>query len=119
MSRMLLTALFALVAATATPHAQNDVSGTWDLTINGPQGSITAGATLKQAGDIITGTLSSPQGDAEVKGTIKGTAISLAFSVQSPQGALDIKITGEVDGKTMKGVLDFGAGTADFTGSKK
>ena len=47
MSRMLLTALFALVAATATPHAQNDVSGTWDLTINGPQGSITAGATLK------------------------------------------------------------------------
>ena len=68
---------------------------------------------------IVTGTLSSPQGDAEVKGSIKGATLSLAFTVQSPQGALDIKITGEVDGKTMKGVLDFGAGTADFTGTKK
>ena len=119
MSRGIAAALFGLILASATLQAQNDVSGSWDLTINGPQGSITAGATLKQTGDIVTGTLSSPQGDAEVKGSIKGATLSLAFTVQSPQGALDIKITGEVDGKTMKGVIDFGAGTADFTGTKK
>ena len=119
MSRWIAAALVTMFIATATPFAQNDVAGGWDVTINGPQGAITAGLTLKQDGEKLTGAIDSPQGTAELTGTVKGTTVSLAFSIQGPQGPLDIKVTGEVAGTTMKGVLDFGAGTADFTATKK
>jgi hypothetical protein len=45
--------------------------------------------------------------------------LTLAFNVVSPQGPLDVTMTAEVTGGDMKGVLDFGMGTADFTGKRK
>ena len=43
----------------------------------------------------------------------------MAFTIQGPQGPLDIKVNGEVDGASMKGIIDFGMGMADFTAKKK
>jgi len=120
MARWIAAAALGLLVATATPYAQNDISGDWDLTINGPQGAITAGCTLKQDGDKVTGSLSSPQGTVEFKGNITGNKLALAFSVDTPQGALDIKVDAEVEGTNMKGTMDLGGmGAADFTGVKK
>jgi hypothetical protein len=120
MARTATAALVGLLLLAATPHAQNNgLAGAWDLNVNGPQGSITVGATFKQDGDKVSGTLSSPQGEVECSGTIKGKELSLAFTVQTPQGPIDIRMTAEVDGASMKGVMDFGQGTADFTGTRK
>jgi hypothetical protein len=119
MTRILWSALIGMFLLTAVPFAQSDVSGAWELNINGPQGPITATATLKQDGDKVTGTFSGPQGDVETSGTVKGNTLSLAFSVNTSQGALSITMNGEVTGTSMKGVLDFQMGTADFTGTKK
>jgi len=113
-----LAVIFAFVLGVA-PRAQGNVSGAWELSINGPQGAITAAANLKQDGDAVTGTIDSPQGTAELKGSIKGKTLELAFSIQGPDGPLDIKVNGEVDGDSIKGMLDFGMGQADFTGKKK
>lgn len=99
--------------------AQSNVSGAWDLSINGPEGPINSTCTLKQDGEKVTGTLESPAGTVNVTGQLKGKALSMNFQVQTPQGQLDIKVTGEVDGATMKGMIDFGMGQADFTGKKK
>ena len=99
--------------------AQASLSGAWDLAINGPEGPINATATLKQDGENVTGSIETPQGTAEMKGTYKGTTLSMAFSIQGPNGAIDIKVNGEVDGASMKGVIDFGMGMADFTAKKK
>jgi hypothetical protein len=74
---------------------------------------------MKQDKESVTGTLTSPAGDVEVKGTLKGSTLTMAFTVQSPNGPLDIKLNAEVTGSDMKGVIDFGAGTAEFTGKKK
>ena len=104
---------------TAATLAQADVSGSWELTINGPQGMITADASLKQDGEKLTGTLTSPQGEVEMTGSIAGNAVTLAFNVPTQQGPLDITLTAEVEGVSMKGIMDFGMGTADFTGKKK
>lgn len=94
MSRLLsICAAFALLL-NVTAGAQNTVAGAWDLAINGPQGMITAGATLKQEGDKLTGTINSPQGDAEMTGTVKGNTIELTFSMAGPDGPLEIKING-------------------------
>ena len=99
--------------------AQAGVTGAWDLSINGPEGPISATADLKQDGEKVTGTIESPQGKVELNGTMKGKALAMNFQIQGPQGPIDIKVTGEVDGASMKGMIDFGAGQADFTGKKK
>ena len=119
MSRILIVcAAFVLFLGVAV-GAQSNVSGAWDLNINGPQGPITAAATLKQDGETVTGTIDTPQGTAEMKGTLKGKALVLSFSIAGPDGPLDIKVNGEVDGDAIKGMLDFGMGQADFTAAKK
>lgn len=109
----------ALALALGTSALAQGVAGAWDLTINGPEGAITATATLKQDGDKITGSIETPQGTAEMTGTFVGKALNLSFTISGPNGALDIKVNGEVDGASMKGIIDFGMGMADFTAKKK
>lgn len=103
----------------AVGYAQGNVAGSWELSINGPEGVINATADLKQDGEKLTGTITSPQGTVEMTGTFKGKSVNLAFSITGPQGPLDIKVNGEVDGPDMKGIIDFGMGMADFTAKKK
>ena len=119
MSRLLSILLVVGLVCTAALGAQSTVAGSWDLSINGPEGPITAGAVLKQDGDKVSGTISSPQGETQVAGTMTGKTMALAFTVATPQGNLDIKVTAEVNGSEMKGMMDFGMGQADFTGKKK
>jgi hypothetical protein len=109
---------FSIVSSTL-PYAQADVTGAWELAINGPQGMITADATLKQSGNTLTGTFSSPQGDVDVAGTVEGNTLKIQFNVATQQGPLDIVMTADVDGDSMKGMIDYSMGTADFTGKKK
>lgn len=115
----LFSTIAAIVLTVSALSAQASVAGDWDLSINGPEGVITASATLKQDGEKVTGTITSPQGTVDLAGTYKGKTVNLAFQIQGPQGALDIKVNGEVDGSDMKGIIDFGMGMADFTAKKK
>ena len=119
MSRALFVILAATVLLSGNAYAQNGVAGAWDLAINGPEGPLAATATLKQDGEKVTGTIESPAGSADLSGTLKGKTLAMAFTIQSPNGPIDIKVTGEVDGASMKGVIDFGMGMADFTAKKK
>ena len=120
MARLFSAAVFALgLVLAAGAYAQGGVAGAWELTINGPEGPITASAALKQDGEKVTGTITSPQGTVELAGTYKGKTMNVAFKIESPQGALDIKVNGEVDGNKMKGMIDFGMGMADFTAERK
>lgn len=119
--RRVLACVFAVVVASGSTasFAQTDVSGDWALTINGPQGTVDTDASFKQAGDRITGTFSSQMGETSVEGTMSGSTLSLAFNVVTPNGPIDITMKAEVAGSEMKGTLDYGMGTADFTGKKK
>lgn len=119
MARLISLALILGLVFTVSARAQDSVAGSWDLAINGPEGPITAAAVLKQDGDKVTGTLSRPEGEIAVAGTMTGKTVALAFTITTPQGNLDIKVTAEVNGSEMKGMMDFGMGQADFTGKKK
>ena len=114
----LFSTIVAIALATTALSAQS-VAGAWDLSINGPEGVITATADLKQDGESITGSITSPQGTVDLTGTCKGKTVNISFSIQSPNGPLDIKVNGEVEGAEMKGIIDFGMGMADFTAKKK
>jgi hypothetical protein len=111
--------VIGFLVSSAAVSAQSNVAGAWDLAINGPEGPINATATLKQDGDNVSGSIDTPAGPAELKGTLKGKTLNVAFQLTTPQGPLDIKVNGEVDGASMKGVIDFGMGMADFTAKKK
>jgi hypothetical protein len=115
----LFSALIAVAFATSVLSAQSNIGGSWELTINGPEGAITATAALKQDGDNVSGTITSPQGTVDLKGTYKAKKVELAFTIAGPQGDLPIKVNGDVDGDDMKGIIDFGMGMADFTAKKK
>ena len=119
MSRFFSLILVFGLMLTAAGQAQSTVAGAWDLSINGPEGAINATATLKQDGEKVTGSIESPQGTAELTGTVKGKVLNITFTVPGPNGNLDIKVNGEVDGASMKGIIDFGMGMADFTAKKK
>ena len=116
----ILSAIFAigLMLATTT-SAQSNIAGAWDLAIQGPEGPINATATLKQDGENITGSIDTPSGPANLAGTLKGKTVNVTFKIAGPNGELEIKVNGEVDGASMKGVIDFGMGMADFTAKKK
>ncbi len=119
MSRFLSLMLVCGVMLTAGAYAQTPVTAAWDLSINGPEGAITAVANLKQDGEKVTGSIESPQGTAELSGTMQGKALNISFTIAGPNGSLDVKVNGEVDGASMKGIIDFGMGMADFTAKKK
>jgi hypothetical protein len=119
MYRLLSLMLVCGVMLTAGAYAQSSITGAWDLSINGPEGAITAVANLKQDGEKVSGSIESPQGSAELSGTMKGKALNVSFTIAGPNGSLDVKVNGEVDGDSMKGIIDFGMGMADFTAKKK
>ena len=100
-------------------HRDTRLLSTWVLTINGPQGTVDTDAVLKQTGDKVTGVFSSQLGETNVEGSMSGSTLSLAFNVVTPNGPIDIRLTAEVSGADMKGTVDYGMGTADFTGKKK
>jgi hypothetical protein len=74
---------------------------------------------MKVDGDALSGTIASEMGEVPFKGTAKGNSFNASFNVDTPNGSFTIGITGEVDGDAMKGTLDYGQGTGDFTGKRK
>ena len=119
MSRFFTLVVASAIVLSVGAYAQGSVAGAWELSINGPEGPITAKADLKQDGEKVTGTITSPQGTVDLAGTYKGKTVNVAFKIESPQGPLEIKVNGEVDGNKMKGMIDFGMGMADFTAERK
>ena len=116
-----LSAIFVIgLLLSVSGSAQSDVSGAWDLAVQGPEGPVNALATLKQEGEKVTGDIESQMGKTALTGTMKGKTLAMAFTMQGPQGPMDIKVTGEVDGASMKGTIDLaGMGQMEFTAKKK
>ena len=119
--RSAISAIFVIgLLWSAAAQAQSSVTGAWDLAVQGPEGPVNATAVLKQEGETVTGEIESQAGKTTLTGTMKGKTLSMAFTMQSPQGPMDIKVTGEVDGASMKGTIDLaGMGQMEFTGKKK
>jgi len=106
-------ALVACLVMTVPAAAQANVAGTWEITIEGPEGPAMATAVLQQDGMTFSGTISVDQAEgAEISnGKIEGSSVSfqLLVSVQGMDFALDVQ--GQVDGDSIAGqmsVPDFG-----------
>jgi hypothetical protein len=110
-----------VTASNAAPASAQSagVTGDWELTINSPQGSRTAKASLKQDGEKLTGAFKGPSGELPIQGTVKGKEVKLTYTVKFQDQDLPITMTGQVDGDAMKGDADFGGfAQGDWSGKR-
>lgn len=108
------------IVATAI-GGQQDVTGTWKVTVESQAGTGNPTVVLKQEGEKLSGTYKGQLGEAPLQGTLKGNDITFSFKVNVQGQDLQVDYIGTVEGgKTMKGKVklgDFGEGT--FSGTKE
>ena len=94
------------------------VAGTWEISIEAPQGTFSSTLVLQQDGSTIKGTLTSPRGEGPVEGSVTGNAIKFTTTRETQYGTFTIEYTGTVDGAAMKGTLHSERFDADWTAKR-
>lgn len=96
-----------------------NASGTWQLTVESPQGTIPVTATLRQSGTTITGTLSSMFGQTATDGSVRGARVRFKTLVDVQGQSLEVEFEGTIEGDTMTGSVSVqGQGVFPFTGTR-
>jgi hypothetical protein len=113
---LIITSLSMLGFAPAT--AQVDVTGDWAVTITAADGAITGKASLKQAGDKVTGVIG-PSSDATIpiEGVVVGSKLTLTTHPQPGRTAAFDSCELTVGAAKMAGTIkggDLGKGTIEF-----
>jgi autotransporter translocation and assembly factor TamB len=125
--RRLFLLVLGLALAVAPAVAQDaakpkaiDITGSWEMTVESPQGTMVITANFKQDGEMLTGTHVSEMGEAPLKGTVKGADVEYTLTLDMGGQQMSIVHRAKVDGDTMKGSADIqGMGTIAFTAKKK
>jgi len=119
MNRCSLLILFAMLFAIPVLGQSGGVAGTWDVTLNSPQGTFNMQFNLKQDGEKLSGAVKSQRGERPVEGTLKGKDITLKWTTKYEDNDLAITLNGAVDGSTMKGSADYGGlAQGDFSAKR-
>jgi hypothetical protein len=114
-----VTALTLGLAFGALANAA-DLSGTWVLTVESPQGTSNPTMTLTQDGESVSGTYSGSLGSSDISGTVDGDSFKLVANLSMQGQEIPLTYTGTQSGDSMTGSLDLaGMGGADFTGSRQ
>jgi len=119
MNRRSLLILFAIMYSIPVLGQSGGAAGTWDATLNSPQGTFNLQFILKQDGEKLTGSAKSPRGEVPLEGTLKGKDITLKWTTKFQDNDLPITLTGALDGSTMKGTADYGGfAQGDFSAKR-
>jgi len=110
MRRLIGFGLCFVVALATIARAQSaSVVGSWDITIESPQGSRTSQLIIKQDGDKLVGMMKSPRGERPLDSvTVKGSDITMVMKVNAQGQDLTITYTGKIEKDKMSGDADFG-----------
>lgn len=105
-----LTLLVSSVAlARLNPRPQANAVGTWDVTIESPQGQNKAMLVIKKDGDKFSGALKSPRGERPLESvTVAGSDITFVMKVNMQGNEMVFTYKGKVEKDSMKGDADFG-----------
>src|SRR5438105_6599105 len=95
--------LFSLAHGLSAPATNSDISGTWQLTVVGPDGTNFERIQLKADGDKISGKHGQ---SGNLEGTLK--AERLEIKEYGDDKKLRTEITGHVHGDTFSGVVNVG-----------
>ena len=110
MKRILSTAFVLLVITSSVVPAQSaNVVGSWDITIESPQGKRDSMLVIKQDGGKLTGAMKSPRGERPLD-SVKVEGNDITFTMTANVQGQDMVFTykGKVEKDSMKGDADFG-----------
>ena len=113
-------AVAPVVAQDAAKPKAVDITGSWEMTVETPQGTMVITANFKQDGETLTGTHVSEMGEGPLKGTVKGADVEYTLTLDMGGQQMSIVHKAKVDGDTMRGSADIeGMGTIAFTAKRK
>jgi hypothetical protein len=97
-----------------------DVTGTWDMTIEISGETAHPSILLRQDGERISGTYEGQMGKSSVEGSLKGTDIQFRVNLKFQDAVYTITYTGTVSEDGMKGTVRFGdAGTGNWSAKRR
>lgn len=118
-SILALSLMFFLALSLSALYA--DVTGDWEMTMQGRRGERTQDMHFEQKGEKITVTWSGRRGNEMIaEGTIKGNEIEWSVTRETPRGDFTMTYKGTVKGDTMTGTMQMGEmGSSEWTAKKK
>jgi hypothetical protein len=109
-----------VVLPCAVPLYAVDVTGTWQMTVESPQGTAHPSLVLKQDGEKLTGTYKGRIGESRLEGTVNNDRIRFTVTLKFQDQPFVITYTGTVEQDTMKGTAQFGeAGSGNWSAQRK
>ena len=119
MNRSTLLILILILFAVPVLAQSGAAAGTWDVTLNSPQGTFNTQFSLKQDGEKLSGVVKSQRGEFPLEGTLKGKDVILKWTTKFQDNDLPITLNGVLDGGAMKGTADYGGfAQGDFTAKR-
>ena len=114
MTRLAVMSVLAM-AVWVTPAQAQDISGTWQFTVQLNVGGGRPIFVFTQDGERLSGTYQGTFDAAEVSGTIQGDRVEFRFEVQGSKATY----TGTVGDNTMSGTCDYAdVGSGIWEGEK-
>jgi imidazolonepropionase-like amidohydrolase len=97
-----------------------DLTGTWKLSVNAPQGPQESTAELKMAEDgTLSGSVTGQRGTASItSGWVSGNKFSFTVSIAAGPRTFEATYTGTVEGNKMTGSVGMGPMSIQFTGTR-
>jgi hypothetical protein len=118
MNRSAVLILFAILFAFPVLGQSSGAAGTWDVTLNSPQGTFNIQFNLKQDGEKLSGIVKG-RSEVPLEGTLKGKDVVFKWTTKFQDNDLPITLNGVLDGSTMKGSADYGGfAQGDFTAKR-
>lgn len=109
LSLALLVSSMALAGTNPPTQGAASVVGSWDVTIESPQGSNKVLLVIKKDGDKLGGSMKSPRGERPLESvTVSGSDITLVMKANIQGNDMVFTYKGKVEKDSMKGDADFG-----------
>lgn len=112
--------LLALAFGVLAQAQDVKVAGTWTMTNQGRNGTVTNTLTLVQDGANLSGTMKGENGP-ELKldsVSVSGNNITFTVTRQGRNGEVKVEYKGTVDGDSMKGTFMQGPNSVDWTAKR-
>jgi|HubBroStandDraft_6_1064221.scaffolds.fasta_scaffold1717904_1 hypothetical protein len=101
----LLGSLVLTFAALAMAQQAGKLGGTWDITIQGPNGAIHEQWIVTQDGNKVTGDVKNGNNDFPLEGTVDGNKIDVHVTAKGPNGERHLEVIATMDGDSIAGKI--------------
>jgi len=82
------------------------VDGKWEMSSEGPNGTMTQALVIQQDGGTIKGTITGRRGEAPLEGTVTGNKLKFSVKRQTQDGGtMVMEYSATADGDSMKGTV--------------